>query len=110
MTDDAKIESLMENSITGYIHCAQCLEERPHYMSAAEFARLNIGYTPYGIQVWCLRHNMNVYHLDLVHTPRPRCVTHGQQTETPYSTDLQLGCYRCGFDPASGEDPGVPAA
>ena len=99
------VETLMQNGITAYFHCAQCLQECPSYMSAAEFARLAVGQTPYGVQVWCVRHNLNVYHLDLTREPRPACVTHGVETDTPYAADLTLGCPRCGFDPASGEDP-----
>jgi hypothetical protein len=106
MTEDEKaIEALMENGIDTYVHCRQCLAERPAYMSMAEFARLAFGRTPHGLQVWCLRHNMNVYHLDLAHKPRPRYMGHGIQTATPYAADLNLACYRCGFDPASDEDP-----
>jgi hypothetical protein len=87
------------------MHCAQCLAEKPEWISAAEYARLAVGPTSYGVQVWCLRHNMNVYHLDLTRLPRPGMVTHGRATETPYSADLRLSCYRCGFDPQSGEEP-----
>ena len=98
-------ETLMQNGITAYFHCSQCLAECPSYMSAAEFARLAFGQTPYGVQVWCVRHNANVYHLDLTREPRPGCVTHGEQADMPYSADLDLACPRCGFDPASGQAP-----
>jgi hypothetical protein len=98
-------ETLMQNGITAYFHCAQCLKECPTSMSAAEFARLAFGQTPYGLQAWCVRHNMNVYHLDLTSQPRPGCCTHGFATDTPYAADLNLACPRCGFDPASGQDP-----
>jgi hypothetical protein len=100
----ATAETLMQNSITAYFNCRRCLAECPPFMSAAEFARLNFGQTPYGLQVWCVRHNMNVYHLDLTSQPRPACVTHGVETDTPYAPDLTLACPRCGFDPASGQD------
>ena len=101
----AEADTLMYNGITAYFHCAQCLQECPSYMSAAEFARLACGRTPYGLQIWCVRHNMNVYHLDLTWEPRPGAVTHGVATETPYGEDLDLACPQCGFDPASGQDP-----
>jgi hypothetical protein len=96
-------ETLMQNGITAYVHCAQCLAERPASLSPAEFARLAVGQTPYGLQVWCVRHNMNVYHLDLTSQPRPGCCTHGVETDTPYAPDLTLACPRCGFDPATGQ-------
>ena len=98
-------ETLMENGITAYFHCHLCLTECPSYMSPAEFARLAFGQTPYGLQAWCVRHNMNVYHLDLTRQSRPGCVTHGEHTGTPYGEDCTLACPRCGFDPASGQPP-----
>ena len=101
----AEAETLMLNSIAAYFHCALCLAECPSYMSAAEFARFAVGRTAYGLQIWCVRHNMNVYHLDFTRAPRPGCVTHGEQTGTPYGEDFTLACPRCGFDPASGQDP-----
>jgi hypothetical protein len=106
--DDATAAALMQNGIEAYIHCGRCLTERPAFMSAAEFARLAVGYTPSGIQVWCVRHNMNVYHLDLVDEAGPTCVTHGIETTVPYAPDLDLACYQCGFDPASGQAPAPP--
>jgi hypothetical protein len=48
---------------------------------------------------------MNVYHLDVVSAPHPVKVTHGERTETPFGADFTLACPRCGFDPASGQDP-----
>jgi hypothetical protein len=29
----------------------------------AEWARLNVGQTPNGLQIWCIRHDLNVLHL-----------------------------------------------
>jgi hypothetical protein len=104
MTEE-HIERLMQNGITAYFHCAQCLAECPPSMSAAEFARLAFGGTPYGLQVWCIRHNRNIYHLDLTSQPRPACVTHGVEADTPYAPDLSLACPHCGVDPASGQVP-----
>jgi hypothetical protein len=43
-----------------YIHCNKCMQERPKGQSPAKFARLNVGFTPLGFQVWCVRHNCNV--------------------------------------------------
>lgn len=43
-----------------YLHCAKCLEERPEGVSPAEWARLSVATTAQGIQVWCVRHDINV--------------------------------------------------
>jgi hypothetical protein len=95
------VDHLMVNSMAEFLHCARCLAACPPELSAAEFARLAVGRTPYGLQVWCIRHNANVYHLDLTSTPRPRFVSHALEPETPFADDLTLGCLRCGFDPGA---------
>ena len=51
--------------ITSYMHCSLCLQEKPEDVSPAEWARLNVGMTPKGIQVWCVRHDSNVDHMQL---------------------------------------------
>ena len=74
--------------------------------SHPEFARLAVGRTPYGLQIWCVRHNLNVYHLDLVGAPRPRAMAYSLPTEEPFADNLDLGCPRCGFDPGGpGNEP-----
>lgn len=50
--------------IGAYLHCAKCLEELPEDQSPAEFARLSVGWTRLGLQVWCHRHDLNVINLD----------------------------------------------
>jgi len=47
--------------------CSKCLEEVKHLpdQSPSEYARLNIGPTKNGIQIWCVRHDCNVANLDL---------------------------------------------
>jgi len=55
------------NEIEFYWHCSKCSEEVEHLpdQSPAEYARLNIGPTKNGIQIWCVRHDCNVASLDL---------------------------------------------
>lgn len=54
------------NTITAYMNCKQCIHEKPDSLSAAEWARTNVGITKDGhIQVWCVRHNTNVAFFDL---------------------------------------------
>jgi hypothetical protein len=53
------------NCITAYMHCKKCLLEMPHGVSPRDWQRVQVGWTPDGIQVWCLRHDCNVAYLDL---------------------------------------------
>jgi hypothetical protein len=57
-----------ELSITTYCHCKQCIDEltqgKVRDISAQDYARLNIGMTNEGFQIWCVRHDCNVAHID----------------------------------------------
>lgn len=53
------------NMIKAYMHCGKCLEEKPADQSPKEWARIQVGFTKRGIQVWCNRHEINVMHMDL---------------------------------------------
>lgn len=75
------------NEIKGFIHCGLCLaelgigvdeavEEAVERLQAADgatgfpkaspskYARISVGFTELGIQVWCVRHDVNVIHID----------------------------------------------
>lgn len=54
-----------EEQIHTFFHCAKCIGELPVGTSPKEFSRIEAGYTDRGIQVWCVRHNMNIVHIDL---------------------------------------------
>jgi len=54
----------MSNEIQAYCHCGSCLADRPPNVSPAEWAKLAIGWTKLGLQVWCERCSMNVLHID----------------------------------------------
>lgn len=47
------------NEITRYLHCARCV------MESQRPARIAVGLTPGGIQVWCERHRCNVALIEL---------------------------------------------
>lgn len=58
------------NEIVGVMHCRKCLKEFDDQgmallISPADYAALDVGWTPTGIQVWCRRHNYNVLCLEL---------------------------------------------
>lgn len=54
-----------ENRGVMFLHCALCLPEvKGSGESPKTYARLSVAYTPQGLQVWCVRHNANVLHVD----------------------------------------------
>ena len=52
------------NDIGMFLHCRQCLKSMPDDQSLREWSRLDVGFTPFGFQVWCKRHECNVIHMD----------------------------------------------
>lgn len=52
------------NRIKMFFHCAKCLAEKPAGVSPREWVRLEVGWTEEGLQVWCVRHEMNVADID----------------------------------------------
>jgi len=64
MAKTVKVEVPNTNGIVAYLHCALCVKERPKDVSMQEFAHLDVGWTKQGIQVWCVRHDCNVLHVD----------------------------------------------
>lgn len=68
-------------NLTHPIVCAKCsddvLQGRSGGLAMREYAMLDIGFTPIGIQVWCRRHNCNVVHIDFEGNRLPadfRCI------------------------------------
>ncbi|MDD3471528.1 MAG: hypothetical protein PHS86_01995 [Syntrophaceae bacterium] len=54
---------MKQDGILLYLHCAQCAKTKPKNQSMEHYARLNVGRTEEGIQIWCTRHNKSVAHL-----------------------------------------------
>jgi hypothetical protein len=54
----------VKNGIVAYFHCGRCAEERPDGQSPQEFQRIEAGWTKKGLQIWCVRHNCNLIHLN----------------------------------------------
>jgi len=52
------------NEITTFFHCAKCTPAKPPQVSPRQWAHLEIGFTPLGLQVWCVRCECNVCHVD----------------------------------------------
>lgn len=51
------------NEIEQFCHCNKCLEELPHGTSPREWSQLEVGFSAFGLQVWCKRHECNVVHI-----------------------------------------------
>lgn len=65
----AREKKLCPNSIRLYFHCSQCtkdLEASSSQQTLREYGRLECGLTEHGFQIWCVRHNTNVAHVDLM--------------------------------------------
>lgn len=56
----------MENRIEQFWHCRKCIDELPEGTSPREFIHVEVGFTRAGLQVWCVRHEENVIHLDFM--------------------------------------------
>lgn len=52
------------NDIVQFMHCGECLKELDGSVSPREYTHNEIGWTKDGLQVWCVRHEMNVIKLD----------------------------------------------
>ncbi len=52
------------NEIVSFIHCGKCLNEMPQGTSPRDWSRNEVGFTELGLQVWCMRHECNVVHID----------------------------------------------
>lgn len=61
-----KKKSGLNNEISMYFHCSECLKEIPKGESPMTYQRIQVGYTQRGLQVWCTRHNLNIIHLDFL--------------------------------------------
>ena len=60
------IEALALN-ITGYIACTKCSDELGKLnppQSLQDYAAMDVGFTDWGVQVWCRRHKANIVHID----------------------------------------------
>lgn len=57
-----------ELGIKTYMHCGLCIDEYKQIEnpqeSPADYARLSVGWTKEGLQVWCHRHDCNVLHVN----------------------------------------------
>lgn len=50
--------------IKQYFHCKKCMPQKPDSVSGAEWARINVGLTAKGMEVWCARCNISILNMD----------------------------------------------
>lgn len=49
----------------------RCLAELPEGTSPRDWVRLEVGWTDLGLEVWCIRHEINVIHVDFEGATHP---------------------------------------
>ena len=56
------------NEIESYFHCRRCVEEWQGLagvgVSPRAYQKIQAGWTEKGLQVWCVRHEINILHID----------------------------------------------
>jgi hypothetical protein len=73
--NDAKC--MEDNNIQMFLHCRKCLEDFKNDAPGTEgespssYARYEVGWTIFGIQIWCTRHECNVMHMDFEGVKHP---------------------------------------
>jgi hypothetical protein len=74
-----KISIPNDLQISAYAHCSLCLAERPRNKTPQEWARVQAGFTSIGLQVWCVRHDCNIMHIDFEGQRHPANTTRPQE-------------------------------
>jgi hypothetical protein len=68
MDDDQADLSRLFHRIERPVVCGRCADEvaegQAGAVSMQDYARLDVGFSRVGLQVWCRRHHVNVLHLD----------------------------------------------
>ena len=61
-----KYENPDSNHILTFIHCSKCIQEvtKNDTESPMSYARISVGWSIWGIQLFCNRHNCNIMHVD----------------------------------------------
>jgi len=67
------------NEIKMFMHCQLCADEFENHEHPGEsmrtFTKYEVGYTKQGLQVWCIRHEKNVMHIDFEGYQHPANMT-----------------------------------
>lgn len=54
------------NNILTFFHCRNCYPKKPDHISMKNWARLEAGWTPKGLQVRCVRCDLSIADLDFL--------------------------------------------
>ena len=58
-------------AISSYIHCRDCMDELPDDESPMTYQRVQAGFTQHGVEVWCVRHDKKIIHIDFEDQKHP---------------------------------------
>ena len=58
------VDTMAKNNIVAFLHCKKCLDSLPDNVSPRKYASIEIGWTKWGFQAWCTRHEANMLHVD----------------------------------------------
>ena len=47
-----------------FFHCKECMDEIPAGESPMDYQRIQVGWTEQGLEVWCIRHDLKIIHVD----------------------------------------------
>lgn len=50
--------------IESFFHCNECMDELPDDESPMNYQKIQAGWTKQGLEVWCVRHNLKIIHID----------------------------------------------
>lgn len=76
-----------DNQIELNLNCGMCLDElieqdlRAQGISMQEYAHLDVGFTKRGLQVWCVRHDVNVCNIDFEGTAHPAVTSRNRKAD-----------------------------
>lgn len=91
MGDVVKLNTIKpnDNNMQSFIHCGLCIEEWKanktisSSMAPRDYARLEVGWTTQGLQIWCKRHECNVMHINFEGAKHPADSTRIPDEEDP---------------------------
>lgn len=63
------------NEIVAFFHCAQCMPLKPDDQSPRQWAQIEAGFSPLGVQIWCKRCEVNIAHIDFQGCTHPANTT-----------------------------------
>jgi len=69
------------NSIGLFMHCANCLKDKPADIAARDWVKIEAGWTRRGLQLWCRRCEINILHIDFEGAQHPATMAAAKKTK-----------------------------